>query len=169
MQTEDVAQDNLRAFSQNTQYLFDWCRTSNNKDTPAPSKKYLHSNKKSDDSESPHKLEHKKYEKKQDLLHRFEYPIVEEQTKEEKPLKSFIKSRGQLKLIDFRKDKEKRQKQSKIINQLVEDEFNKVTQQVFTSLNPHPHPLKVPPVPSLKKGRTNSLPFIVKKRVPVEE
>ena len=84
-----------------------------------------------------------------------------EESKDKGKIKKLLRrSQGQLRLNELKIEKEQRNRQSKVINKLVEDEFNKVTQQVFTSLHP-----QLPKVPENKQK--GSLPYIVKKKLSV--
>ena len=83
---------------------------------------------------------------------------MEEGKDKERTKKLLRRSQGQLRLNELKMEKEQRNRQSKVINKLVEDEFNKVTQQVFTSLHP-----QLPKVPENKQK--SNLPYIIKKKL----
>lgn len=119
MQDENQAKDTLTAFSQNTHYLLDWKKQearrhpSDRRSLPAAVRKM-----KATEGLSPRKFDERRYERKQDVLNRFEYPLIIEEPTSRAGTYSKMKSLGQLKLTDLKKSK--KEKYSKVIERLVE-------------------------------------------------
>jgi hypothetical protein len=97
MRDEELAKDNLRLFSQNTHYIFEWCHKAS---LPQTQKNRLASSNRiflplKEPNTRPIREEHPK----QNALCQFEYPIIQEaERKTRRRGKNVMKCQGMLKL-----------------------------------------------------------------------